>query len=63
MVRRRPRPFFASRLRALTEANAAAIEELAVQKGCLEERLDNLEFRVQYLSVRVSVRDHSFSSV
>ena len=47
------------RLRDLTLGNTAVIQELAAQMARFEERLDNLEIRVQYLN---SIRDPSFSS-
>ena len=61
--RRRPRVFHVhrqrDRSRDLVLANTAAIQELAAQMAQFEERLDNLEIRVQYLN---STRDPSFTS-
>ena len=42
-------------------ANTAAIQELAAQMARFEERLDNLEIRVQHLN---SIREvHSFKPI
>jgi len=61
--RRRPRVFHVhrqrDRSRELVLANTAAIQERAAQMAQFEERLDNLEIRVQYLN---STRDPSFTS-
>ena len=46
-------------MRDLTLAHTAAIQELAAQMARFEERLDNLEIRVQHLN---SIKDVSFSS-
>ena len=45
--------------RDLTFAHTAAIQKLAAQMARFEERLDNLEIRVQHLN---SITDPSFSS-
>ena len=48
-----------NRLRDSTLAHTAAIQELAAQMARFEERLDNLEIRLQHLN---SIKDVSFSS-